>query len=695
MTADGDAHVPTGEVMLRVWRRGDRVMLAMVAFHLVAAICFGAFYDTWFETCTIGGLAAGIFALAMWLLPGAFLTRCVAGISLQAFVALHIYQLHGLAEMHFFFFTAFAAMIVYQDWRCMWPGAVLIIAQHILFAVLHNQGSFLYFFEGDHIGLTKLGFHFGIALFHVGLCNVWAQMLRRQTLLDERVRGELARAQAQAERASLAKTEFLGNMSHELRTPMAGVMGMAELLLQQDLPPAQRDSIEVVRNSAKALVDIVNDALDLARVEAGRLELGSAPMDLRLLAEEVAELLQPRAGARGVDLAVRWQPGGPQQLLGDEGRWRQILLNLVGNAIKFGRGGFVLIDIAVQPAPAGARTRVVVRVEDDGQGIDPAVLPRLFQRFEQGGAATYGAHGGSGLGLAICRELATLMGGRLSVHSVLGAGATFVLEAELPVVAAAEELPRVDLRALLVGSREITMAVVAEQLEAMGAEVAVAHDAAAARRCLAAAAQRAPIQLLFTDAAFAGELEAAAAGLRVVRFGSAAAGEPVVRLTRHREIRGAVTGVRARGAEAAARLPQLGLRALLVEDDAVCATVATRMLALLGCTVEHTDDGRTAIERCEQGRFDVVLMDCRLPVMDGIQATAEIRRRERGARTPIIALSANSLPADRAACFGAGADLFLTKPVSLRQLTDALAGIAAHTAGSVAAREGAAMMQPR
>src|SRR5262249_44333367 len=153
-----------------------------------------------------------------------------------------------------------------------------------------------------------------------------------------------------------------------------------------DLPQGQRDSLEVVRNSAKALVDIVNDALDLARVEAGRLELGSAPMDLRLLAEEVAELLQPRAAALGVDLAVRWQPGGPQLLLGDEGRWRQILLNLAGNAIKFSRGGYVLIDIAVQPAPAGARTRVVARVEDDGKGIDAAVLPRLFQRFEQGSA---------------------------------------------------------------------------------------------------------------------------------------------------------------------------------------------------------------------------------------------------------------------------------------------------------------------
>ena len=664
------------QALQRIERRGDRCMLGMLGLHMVAAVWFGSFYDTWLETWTIGGLASVMFLVAWWLQPGAFLTRCIAGVSLQAFVALHIYQLHGLAEMHFFFFTAFAAMLVYQDWLCMWPGALLIIVQHIVFAVLHNEGVNVFFFEDEYIGLTKLGFHFGIAIFHVGLCNLSAVMLRRQTLQDARTRAELEAARAVAERASAAKTTFLGDMSHELRTPMGGVLSMTELLLRQPLAAELRENLEVVRSSALAIVEIVDDALDLARVEAGRLSLADEPMDLRLLCEEVAELLAARARSRDVELVMRWQPGGPSQLRGDGGRWRQVLTNLAGNAIKFAGGGHVLIDVAVAPAGVGATTEVVVRIDDSGPGIPADVLPRLFQRFEQGGAATFARHGGSGLGLAISRELVQLMSGTVTVHSVEGAGATFVVRVPMRVAAPAEAVPTFPGRSLLVGTRELTLGVIAEQLEEMGGEVVVAHGPEAARREItAAAAVGRPFQMLFCDPAVVRDLDAAGPELRVVLLGSGdGPGERIVRIQRHHELRRIVAG-RSRDAELARNgEAPLGLRVLLAEDDAVCAQVARRMLELFGCEVVHVGDGAAAVAKCRASAFDVVLMDCRMPGMDGLEATRRIRAAAQdGRRVPIVMLSANSLQSDRDECRRAGADAFLGKPVRLSFLRETLA----------------------
>ena len=685
MTADraSNAALETAAVLQPVYLRGDRLMLALLGLHMAFAALFAVIYETWYETWAIGGLAVGMFAIAKWLQPGTLLTRCIASVALQAFVALHIYQLHGLGEMHFFFFTAMTAMIVYQDWRCMWPGAILIIAQHVLFAVLHNQGTNVYFYEGDYVGLTKLSFHFGIAIFHVLLCNAWATLLRRQTITDHRIQSQLAAAQEAAERASLAKTNFLGNMSHELRTPMAGVIGMTELLLRQDLTAEQRDSLEIVRNSASSLVDIVNDALDLSRVEAGRIELTHEPFDMRRLVEEVVELLQPRAARNDIELTMRWQPDGPTMLVGDAARLRQILINLGGNAIKFSPGGSVMLEVAVAPAAAGSPTRVTIRVDDDGKGIPADVVPRLFQRFEQGGAGTFTAHGGSGLGLSISKELVDLMHGSLTLHTVEGAGATFVLQLELPVAEPMAPRREAAARVLLVGARQLTLEVLAEQLEAMGAKVHLATTPAAAlSMARAATAAGSSFDMLMVEPDLLGQVDSLANELRVVLLGAgmdATPHERIVWLHRQRDLEKVVCAVQ-RVREEPEQLPDLGLRVLLAEDDAICARVATRMLQALGCEVDHAENGAIALQwfADADSRYDIVLMDCRMPVMGGIEAMRAMRAHEPpGRRTPIVALSANSLAEDRERCFEAGADRFLTKPVTLRQLAGAIEGLTA------------------
>ncbi len=510
-----------------------------------------------------------------------------------------------------------------------------------------------------------------------------------------------------AEASNRAKTEFLANMSHEIRTPLNAVLGITDLLLELDPTTMQHQYLGMIQTSGDALLTLINDLLDLAKIESGKLELDPHEVDLQELVDEVVNLSAINAQARGLELIARLGDGVPQRAMVDGTRLRQVLLNLMSNAIKFTKEGHVRLDIETEAGDEG-KPRLRLSVRDTGIGIDPAGLRRIFEKFTQADASTTRKFGGTGLGLNICRQLVDLMGGRISAESEPGAGSTFHFTLPLvPAEGTPTKTPKASGQVLLISGFEESGQVLAERIQRLGARCTRVTDRIEAERQLArmehdphanwstilvdselepqlrSALDRAlitaptrPALVLMSNMSEARrELDLESRGIRDVLPRPVLQPQLVRVLQTDQEAGLAATALdAAQRTESSApsnpsfpRGPEdLSTQAhiLLVEDNVFNQKVGIGILELLGCRVSVADNGREAVELCAETDFDLIFMDCQMPEMDGFEATRQIRSAQgEGRHVPIIAMTANTMQSDKDACFAAGMDDFLSKPV--------------------------------